>query len=207
MKRAPAIVAFVSLGLSAQVGYAQGGNPFSASERAQLDRGELVVRPESRQRGELRLVGGTSWQVINAPPDAVWRAFMDTPRYPRLMPQVSGASVVREQPQERIVRVTHQTGPVESSYHLTISMAAQARVAQFRVDTTRPHDIRDGWGFLMVAPYSGGRSMVTFGALVDVGTGFIAGLTRPQIQEWLLRVPSAVRQFVEGSGRALYMRP
>ena len=38
----------------------------------------------------------------------------------------------------------------------------------FRVDHSQRHDIRAGWGFIRARPYKGGRTLVSFGALVDI---------------------------------------
>ena len=65
--------------------------PFTSAERARLDRGDLVVRETHRQRGSLRLVGGASWQVVDMPPEAVWRALLDTPAYTHMIPLLSRA--------------------------------------------------------------------------------------------------------------------
>src|SRR5688500_7536660 len=53
----------------------------SSEELSKLERGELVVRATSERRGELRLIGGTSFQVVSAPPEVVWQALLDTPYY------------------------------------------------------------------------------------------------------------------------------
>ena len=68
---------------------------FTRDELARLKRGELVVRPLT-QRGASRLmVGGTSWQVIDASPEIVLQALLDTRHYERMLPQVSEARLVR----------------------------------------------------------------------------------------------------------------
>jgi hypothetical protein len=47
------------------------------AERAQLDRGSIVLRRVRERRGPLTLIGGTSFQVVDLPPRAVWRALHD----------------------------------------------------------------------------------------------------------------------------------
>jgi hypothetical protein len=58
----------------------------------------------------------------------------------------------------------------------------------------------------MVRPFQNGRAILTFGILADVGTGLLAGVARPQIHEWMLRVPEIIKGYVEGSGRSRYAR-
>src|SRR5688500_10513141 len=52
------------------------GGSFTAEEWRRLDAGETIVRPASRMQGDVRLLGGSSWQVIDAQPSAVWRALL-----------------------------------------------------------------------------------------------------------------------------------
>src|SRR6188472_4499201 len=76
---------------------------FTADEWRKLEAGQLVLRPKTRMQGGLQLMGGSSWQVIDASPDVVWRALLDTPRYNRMMPQVLEARLVRTRDNERTV--------------------------------------------------------------------------------------------------------
>ena len=191
-------------GLGPSVAAAQSGGTFTAAERAALARGQLVTRREARRRGNLLLIGGTAWQVINAPPEAVWRAVLDTPRYNRMLPEVVEARQVQERDGSRLVYIRHQQGPLSASYHIQLQYVPGQRVAQFRVDRSRPHAIREGWGFFNVQPYQGNRTLISYGIMADVGSGIFGGLFRPRIHEWMLRVPETVKRFVEGAGRARY---
>src|SRR5690349_52815 len=91
---------------------------FTANERARLAHGELVRRMVTKQRGSLRLVGGTSWQVIDASPDAVWRALRDVPRYPRMLPRVNEAHIVTRHGNQATVMIQHDYGIADPSYYL-----------------------------------------------------------------------------------------
>jgi hypothetical protein len=190
----------------ASVAAAQGSSRFSENERRLLRRGELVVRREAEQRGDLRLIGGTAFQVVDAPPDAVWRAVMDIPAWRRFVPQVTVARVVAEGRSQRTIYLRHAQGPVEADYHLNLRYSSETHMAQFRLDKTRPHDIREGWGFFIVSPFGDGQSILTFGVMVDVGSGVMTGLMRPALHQWMLRVPEQLKNFIEGSGRRRYVR-
>ena len=63
----------------------------SSEELSKLERGELVVRATSERRGDLRLIGGTSFQVVSAPPEVVWQALLDTQYYRRMLPELQSA--------------------------------------------------------------------------------------------------------------------
>lgn len=180
----------------------------SADELRRLERGELVMRPTTERRGDLRLIGGTSFQVVSASPDVVWRALLDTQYYRRMLPQLQQAHVARETAKgaalERIVGLRHGRGPAVSSYYLALQIDPHKRDIAFRLDETRPHDIRAAWGFYTVRPYGAGKALLVFGVLADPGDGVITSLLRPTVQEWALKVPWMVKRFVEGSGRYIY---
>jgi len=195
----------LAIALPVRSARAQTGQAFSPEERRRLRAGELVMRRETEMRGELRLIGGTSFQVVDAPPDAVWEAVLDTARYPRFLPRVADATLVRDASGRRLVRIHHEQGPIEASYHVNIRFASARRMAQFRIDRSHPGAIRDGWGFFIVQPHGEGKSMVTFGIMADVGSGVVSGLLRPRVHEWMLRVPEQLRDYVEGSGRSRYV--
>jgi hypothetical protein len=141
----------------------------------------------------------------------VWRALLDTQYYQRMLPELSEAHVIRETPrgpgQQRIVTLTHGRGPAVASYSLTMQIDEKHRDIAFRMDETRPHDIRAAWGFYTVRPHGAGRTLLVFGVLTDPGDGLFKMVLRPAVQDWALRVPWMVKRFVEGSGRYIYKTP
>jgi len=181
------------------------GARLSPDETRRLDAGELVQRPASRRQGSLSLMGGSSWQVIDAPVDAVWKALLDTAHYPRMMPQVIEARLVEELPGERTVYLRQgRAGLLEKSYYLHIKVHEDRRDITFTVDDRRPHDVRAAWGFYSLRPYGAQGSLLAYGVMADVGDGLMMGLLREQVHDWMLRTPWLVKRFVEGSGRKLY---
>jgi ribosome-associated toxin RatA of RatAB toxin-antitoxin module len=182
-----------------------GERPFTSDERARLDRGELVVRPTHRQRGALRLVGGASWQVVQMPPEGVWRALLDTPAYTHMIPLLAHARVVSRVADRRLVYMEHQSGPMNISYYLNTHVQNTRRDLTFTIDAGRPHSITAAWGFFTVRPYEGGRSLISFGIMADVGDGMFAGFLRPRVHSWMMRVPSMMRSYIEGNGRLRYL--
>jgi len=178
--------------------------PFSHAEQERLARGGLVTRPTARARGQLRLVGGTSWQVVRQPPEVVWRAALDTPRYPQMLPRVSEARVIASDPRARTVYVRHAGGGVDARYYLKTRVSHAGKSLRFGLDDRRPHTIRAAYGFLTVRAWRPGQSLITYGVMADVGTGVLIGLLRPTIQTWILRVPWTMKRFIETSGWRRY---
>lgn len=187
------------------LGQSAARNPFSQEEHARLAAGELVTRPVSERRGDLRLIGGSSWQVIKAPPEAVFRALLDTRHYDRSLPTVSGASLVSDHEDVRRVRIEHKKGPLGIAYRLALQIDAQQRDITFKLNDPLNSGLHAAWGFFSVRPYGAGESLLSYGIMADPGEGLIVGLVRSVIQEWILKAPAQVRKFVESSAaKALY---
>jgi hypothetical protein len=178
----------------------------SAAELQRLGEGELVERRLFREQGELRLMGGTSWQVIDAVPEVVWQALLDTPYYDRMLPQVAEARVITDAGRNRTLFVRHGRGLLQTSYYLDVQLDHQRRDMSFRVDTSRPHGIRAAWGFYAVRSYAEGKTLLVYGVMADIGDGLGTMLLRGSVHEWMMKVPWMVKRFVEGSGRYLYSK-
>ncbi|MFK7990311.1 MAG: SRPBCC family protein [Sandaracinaceae bacterium] len=184
----------------------QAEDGFSADERRRLGAGELITRPVERRRGQHTLTGGSSWQVLEHSPGETWRALADTSAYPRLLPATESARVVAHQPGERVVQLRHGVGFASAQYHLRMRFDHDRRDISFRLDPQRRNDLRAAWGFIHVEPYEDdeSRTLLSFGAMADPGGGALGGLVRPQMREWMLRVPETVRNYLNGSGRGRY---
>jgi hypothetical protein len=189
---------------SAQMGLAK-VERLDDAERQLLEQGRVVIRRETQLVGSTRLYGGTSWQRINAPPQAVWEAALDTPHYPQLLPDVAEASLVEQEGAKRLVYIRHRHSLISARYHLIVNTSAEAHALWFYVDRRRPSSLRHGRGYFVVQPYGEGQSVVTFHVLADLGGGMIASLLRPQIQDGILRAPWNMKRYIEGRGRSRYL--
>jgi hypothetical protein len=196
--------------LGALAGRAQAGSEsqpqLTADELQRLAGGEMVERRLVREQGDRRLMGGTSWQVIDAQPEVVWQALLDTPYYPRMLPQVSEARLVSETDTKRTVFVRHGGGLTQTSYYLDVQIDRLRHDMSFRIDASRPHGIRAAWGFYAVRAYAEGKTLLAYGVMADIGNGLGSMLLRGSVHEWMMKVPWMVKRFVEGSGRYLYGR-
>lgn len=196
------------LGLALAAGSVQagkGGTSFTDAEWRRLQAGELVFRKQESRRGDLELVGGSSWQVIDAPPEAVFRALLDTRRYHKMMPQVIEARLVKSSAEQRTVFMRQGTkGLLERSYYLRVNVDEAKHDITFVVDDQRPRDLRAAWGFYTVRPFDDGRTLLAYGILADFGDGLLESLMREEVQDWMLKTPFMVKRFLEGSGKKLY---
>jgi ribosome-associated toxin RatA of RatAB toxin-antitoxin module len=175
-------------------------------ELGRLQAGELVQRPSVKMRAGVKLMGGSSWQLINASPEIVWRALLDTPHYPRMMPQVIEARLVATRDDQRTVFMRQgSAGLLEAKYHLKVKVDAVRRGLTFSVDERLPHEVVEGvWGFYNVQPYGERQTLLAYGVMADIRGGVLGGVLRGSMHEWMLRTPWMIKRFVEGSGRWIY---
>lgn len=191
---------------SAQIGDLR--RPLDRAERRTLASGQIVTRPATERRGALDLFGGLSYIVVDLPVEAVWRALNDDSRYyRRMLPQVERAvEEERHGERSRVIRFHHSVGPVDASYSVRFQFDPANKTVIFRLDDSRPHDIRSAFGFFRIREQSPGTTRIAFGAMIDVGDGLIGGSLRPTLHEWVLKIPWTFKRYVEGSGRRRYAR-
>lgn len=169
---------------------------FTARERTRLRAGELVVRNERRREGPYRLIGGTSWQRVHAPIEQVWETVLDTSAYPRLIPALEHAELVRDDDDTRLVLMRHRYSFASASYFARVTIDAERHHVRFDLDRTRPADLRAGRGFISLSPYRG-DTIVSWGVLADPGGGVITDVFGPLMHDWMLAVPRCVREYIE----------
>lgn len=174
-----------------------GSAPFTPEERARLRAGELVRRPATRREGNGTYVGGTSWQRVAAPRERVWQVITDVRNYPRLIPAVDRAEIVEDHGTRRVLYLRHAYSFVHASYHARVRIERSSFTIRFELDRNRPHDVRDGRGFIALHRYGRNETMVTWGVMADVGSGIVATVFAPVIHDWILRVPFCVQRHVE----------
>lgn len=202
-----AILATALLALPASAQLGDLARPLTSAERARLNQGEIVVRPTTERRGPLNLFGGVSYMKVDLPVASVWRALNDESIYfRRMLPQVERAvEQERHEDRSRVVRFEHEVGPITAAYSVRFEYNASAKTVIFRLDESRPHDIRAAWGFFRVRR-SGDGTLVSFGCMVDAGDGLISDSLQDTLHEWVLKIPWTFSRFVEGSGRRRYTR-
>lgn len=168
--------------------------PLTSAERTSLRNGETVVRPVMERRGDLSLMGGISYQVIDLPVSAVWGALNgDSSDYQHMLPKVESARETRRDGnRSRSIRFQHEVGPVRARYVMNFTYDQERKIVQFRLDDDEPHTIRAGWGFMRARAWGNNKTLLTFGTMVDVGRGMITGMIRPTLHHWILRIPWTV---------------
>lgn len=191
-----ALTALAAVGAGAQDDDAR---PFTRSERHRLRAGELVARHTTRRDGPFHYIGGTSWQRVRAPISEVWETVLDVDSYPRLIPSLDNAEVLQDRGGTRLMRMEHRYSMARASYFARVEVDHERHTLRFELDRSRPHDLRAGRGFLSLSEYQG-DTIVTWGALADMGGGMVMEVFGPMVRDWVLRVPRCVRDSIEIPG-------
>lgn len=181
---------------------------FSARERRVLDSQEHVRHPRTQRRDGRTYVGGTAFRVIPRSRDEVWRAVEDSRSMCRMLPQCVRQRIVRRNDDRLVMRFTHEYGPITASYHVRVELNRADHDVSFRLDPSRPNDVRAAWGFLEVAPYRDepDRTLVTWGVMADPGSQVMTSVLGGSMQASLLRVPDEMYDYLVGPARNRYRR-
>jgi hypothetical protein len=170
--------------------------PLTAHDREALTGGSMVSRPLRFQQDGGRYVGGVSYQVVDARPELVLAALSDVANWPRALPKTKSARLVDSKNGLSRVEVVQGSSLVDARYAVVLERA-DAETIRFWLDPSRPHDIRDVWGYFRVQAFPGGRSLITVGAALDLGDGLARALFEDKIVRMMLHAPRKIRAFVE----------
>ncbi len=151
-------------------------------------------------------MGGTSWILVNADAETVWRALTDFSQYSRFVPSAGRSRILQRNGDVRIVSMRQASGLLEVNYALRTVVDSAKREIRFRVDRRRPRDVRDGWGFFKVEPRADGRTLVSYGAVVEPGGAVLAAVMGDALRDHVLSIPRRLKRWVEGPGRNRYAR-
>jgi ribosome-associated toxin RatA of RatAB toxin-antitoxin module len=169
---------------------------FSSQEEALLRAGKLVTRPEQLTRRGTRLLGGTSWQLIDAEASEVWRALRDVESYPHFLPAVDEARLLDSSGETQTIYIHHHLGFMRAGYAVRVLQDDARTSLRFRLDREYPASIRDAWGELRVTPYGAGKCVASLAIMADLGEGPFVGLVRSNVHAWMLRVPELLKRYL-----------
>jgi hypothetical protein len=163
----------------------------SVAEVARLERGATVTRPQTLEHGDRRYVGGVTYTLIDARASELQGVLDDVRDWPRFLPRTRDAHPVGSAAGDALVEVTHGNALLQVSY--TVRVHREGSIVRFWMDPSRAHGIMDVWGFFRTQPFEGGRTLVTYGILIDMGPGLLRDLFENRVRELALTVPQRVR--------------
>jgi hypothetical protein len=89
---------------------------FTDEEKAALDRGAVVRHPLGTDSNSEGYLGGTSYAVVNAAPDVVWRAMQDISAFPSILPQTLASEIISDRGNRKVVKMTQGTSLMTLSF-------------------------------------------------------------------------------------------
>jgi ribosome-associated toxin RatA of RatAB toxin-antitoxin module len=170
----------------------------SAPERGALAAGRNVARPLRFARGaDGWYVGGVSYQVVRATPADVLALVADVRSLPQALPYTESAELVSSTGRTARVELVQGKAPFLARYTIALEQAESGDGIRFWLDPTRPHDVRDVWGFVRVKEFGPGRTLVTVAVALDLGPGLARLFFEDRVERSILRAPAKIREFVE----------
>lgn len=174
----------------------------TVDERTALQFGDVVSRPLSFEGHGGRYVGGVSYQVMRAVPDEVLSAVLDVSALPELLPRTERATLVDVSASGTRIELVQGNAIANATYTVLLAKSAPGEV-RFWLDRSRPHGIRDVWGFFRARSFGNGKTLVTVAVALDVGPGLVRMLFEDRIQQLVLETPRHIRDYVEPRALAL----
>ena len=170
----------------------------SAGERDALRGGQTVSRAVRFERGESgSYIGGVSYQIVRATPAQVIAALASVDSLPRALPRTESARLVSRDGRSATVELTQGKSPFLVTYSVRLEQASSGTALRFWLDPSRPHDVRDVFGYVRVTPFGPEKSLVTLAVALDMGPGIARALFSDRIERMILRAPAKIRDFVE----------
>ncbi|HTQ02393.1 MAG TPA: SRPBCC family protein [Polyangiaceae bacterium] len=173
-----------------------GVQALDAGERQALEGGATVSRPVRFERGEGSYIGGVAYQVVNASPARVLAALSDVGALPRALPRTERATLVSRDGRRTRIELVQGKAPFLATYTLNLEQESAERI-RFWLDPTRPHDVKDVWGYFRVKPFGKNKTLVTLAVALDMGPGLARWLLSDRVERIILRAPGKIREYVE----------
>lgn len=177
------------------------------AEREALLAGEVVARPMHFETASGSYRGGLSYSLVNAPAAAVLSALSNVQTLPRALPHTKSARLIDVRGGLARVELVHGAGATYT-VHIQRSTSGCCRSElRFWLDTSRPHDVEDVFGFFRVEAFGADKSLVTVAAALDLGSGLTSLLFSNAVERTVLGTPARIREFVEPRAFALLEAP
>jgi len=194
-------------GALAQGGSSSGqpGRALSEAERSALVAGRTVSRALRFSRRGGSYVGGVAYQVVRATPGEVLRVLADVAALPAALPRTERAELVSSDGRSARIELVQGKAPFVVKYTIQLEQDPSGESIRFWLDPTRPHDVKDVWGYFRVQEFGHQHTLVTMAVALDLGPGLPRMLFEDRVERAILRAPANLRAFVEP--RALAAAP
>lgn len=168
----------------------------TADERDALIAGHTVKRPLRFDRNGGSYVGGVSYQLVRAVPAEVLAALSDVSELPNVLPRTKSATLIDATERGSRVELVQGNSVASATYTVLLASGGPGEV-RFWLDASRPHGIRDVWGYFRARPFGSDMTLVTVAVALDVGPGLVRLLFEDRIQRLALDTPRHIKDWVE----------
>lgn len=180
----------------------RGPRAFSGAQHQRLREGDRVEQLVELERRGQRYVGGVSYVLVQAEPGQVFDVLNRLETLATVLPQTRNLRVLERSGGRVRLEIEQGNSMASTAFTLLFELEPgaggdQAHMVRFWLDPSQPHGIDDVWGFFRATRYDARRSLVSVGALVNLGPGLIRMLFEERIVRAILRMPDRIRQVVE----------
>jgi hypothetical protein len=149
-----------------------------------------------------RYVGGVSYALVRAEPRQVFDVLNQLHTLSDILPQTRNTRVIDRSGNRVRVELEQGNSMVSTTFTVFFQLEPpegrdDPHVVRFWLDPSEPHSIDDAWGFFRATRYDAQHSLVSVGALVNLGPGVIRMLFEQRIQRSILRMAKRIRDTVE----------
>lgn len=172
----------------------------TAAELASLEHGQTVTRSVTFEPNGQRFVGGVTYSILKTTPEELFALLEKVDAYVQVLPRTKYAEKVWGPAPDLFVELHQGNALIDAAYTVRIRKEPEKKRVRFWLEPSRPHAIDDAWGFFRYEPLAaeGGepRLLLTYGALVDVGTGILRSLYEERLRQAMLGVPENLRRYL-----------
>jgi hypothetical protein len=172
-----------------------------------LRAGKRVEELVELDRQGQRYVGGVSYALVRAEPRQVFEVLNQLRTLSDVLPSTRDTRIIDRSGNRVRVELEQGNSMVSTTFTVFFQLEPpeghnDPHVVRFWLDPSQPHSIDDAWGFFRAARYDAQHSLVSVGALVNLGPGVIRMLFEQRIQRSILRMPNRIRDTVERTFRS-----
>lgn len=173
----------------------------SPEEIERLEQGEVISRDDTVEQDGRRWIGGVSYAIVDATTSRVGETLDDVRSYSEILPKVRMVrwiALTREG--DAVIQLEQGTAIAHGRYTLAIRREREphgAEMVRFWLDGRFPRDLADARGWYRLEPIEGGRTLVTYVVMIDLGPGLFKHLFEEKIRRSALRAPLLLRRYFE----------
>lgn len=174
----------------------------TAEQNRQLLAGGRVEELMEVTRQGQRYVGGVSYTLVRAEPQQVFDVLNQLATLAQVLPSTRSTRIIDRAGNRVRVELEQGNSVVSTTFTVFFQLEPpegnnEPHVVRFWLDPSQPHSIDDAWGFFRATRYDSQHSLVSVGALVNLGPGVIRMLFEKRIQRAIMRMPKRIRDTVE----------